>query len=116
MDVVINGQGGNTSISSDVISAIAGTVTLNSYGIVGMAARKMSEDWAELLGIENISRGVGVDITDNSVTISLHVIVKYGVAINVVADNIISAVRYTVENLTGVQVAWIKFFVEGVRL
>ena len=116
MDVIINGQSGNLSISSDVLSAIAGTVTLNSYGIVGMAAKKASEDWAELLGIENISKGVGVEIVENNVTISLHVIIKYGVAINVVADNIISAVRYTIQNLTGVNVSWVKFFVEGVRL
>ena len=62
------------------------------------------------------TNAITVDVVDNEVIVSMHVIVKYGIAINTVADNIISAVNYTIENLTGIKVSWIKFFVEGVRL
>lgn len=116
MNVTLVNDNGSINISSDVIAAIAGNVALSSYGVVGMSARKPSEDWAELLGIENITKGIDVQINDNEVVISMHVIIKYGIAINTVADNIISAVHYTVENMTGIKVSWIKFFVEGVRL
>ena len=116
MNVTMENENGTININSDVIATIAGNVCLNSYGVVGMSARKPSEDWAELLGKENVTKGITVDIADNKVTISLHVIVKYGIAINTVADNIISAVHYTVESMTGVKVSWVKFYVEGVRL
>ncbi len=116
MNYTFANDNGTIEINSDVIATIAGNVALNSYGVVGMAAKKPSEDWAELLGIENITKGINVDIEENRVTISLHVIIKYGVAINTVADNIINAVYYTVENMTGIKVSWIKFYVEGVRL
>ena len=116
MNVTLENENGTINISSDVIAAIAGNVALSSYGVVGMSARKPSENWAELLGIESITKGINVEIADNQVTVSLHVIIKYGIAINTVADNIISAVHYTIEKMTGVKVSWIKFFVEGVRL
>ncbi len=116
MNVTIVNDNGTINISSDVIAAIAGNVALNSYGVVGMSARRPSEDWAELLGIENIAKGISVEVEDNAITVSMHVIIKYGIAINTVADNIISAVRYTIKKMTGVNVAWVKFFVEGVRL
>ena len=116
MNVTLTNDNGNINIDSGVIAVIAGNVALNGYGVVGMSSRKPSEDFAELLGIENITKGITVEVQDNKVTISLHVIVKYGIAINTVANNIISAVHYTVEKMTGVKVAWVKFFVEGVRL
>ncbi len=116
MIVTLQNENGNINIDSDVIAAIAGNVALSSYGIVGMSARKSVEEWAELLGIESITKGINVEINNDEVIVSLHVIIKYGVAVNTVADNIISAVQYTIEKLTGIKVSWIKFFVEGVRL
>ena len=116
MNVVLENENGTINISTDVIAAIVGNVALNSYGVVGMSARRLTDDVAELLGRESVSKGVNVEVEENQVTVSMHVVVKYGIAINTVADNIISAVNYTIENMTGIKVSWIKFFVEGVRL
>ena len=116
MNVIRENDNGTVNINTDVIATIAGNVALNSYGVVGMSARRITDDVAELLGKENVTKGIPVDVVDNEVIVSMHVIVKYGIAINTVADNIISAVNYTIENLTGIKVSWIKFFVEGVRL
>ncbi|MBP3348775.1 MAG: Asp23/Gls24 family envelope stress response protein [Clostridia bacterium] len=116
MNVVLENENGTINISTDVIAAIVGNVALNSYGVVGMSARRLTDDVAELLGRESVTKGVNVEVEENQVTVSMHVVVKYGIAINTVADNIISAVNYTIENMTGIKVSWIKFFVEGVRL
>ena len=116
MGLTFNNESGNIVIDNEVIAMIAGHVTVNSYGVVGMASKRVTEDWAELLGIENVTKGVAVEINQNRISISISVIVKYGVAIKTVAENIISAVRYNVEKLTGMKVASIKFSVEGVRL
>ena len=112
----IDNRFGTIEISQEYFSHLVGEAVSSCYGVVGMSARRITDDVAELLGKENVTKGITVDVVDNEVIVSMHVIVKYGIAINTVADNIISAVNYTIENLTGIKVSWIKFFVEGVRL
>ena len=53
---------------------------------------------------------------DEALIINLHIIVAYGVSISAVADNLISNVRYKVEEFTGIEVEKINIFVEGVRV
>ncbi len=43
-------------------------------------------------------------------------IVSYGVSISAVSDNLISNVKYKVEEFTGLKVKKINIFVEGVRI
>ena len=42
-------------------------------------------------------------------------IVAYGVSILAVSDNLVSNVKYKVEEFTGIEVAKVNVFVEGVR-
>ena len=43
-------------------------------------------------------------------------IVSYGVSISAVSDNLISNVKYKVEEFTGMTIEKINIFVEGVRV
>ena len=43
-------------------------------------------------------------------------IVAYGVSIFTVSDNLVSSVRYEVEQFTGLKVKKIQIYVEGVRI
>ena len=43
-------------------------------------------------------------------------IVSYGVSISTVSDNLISTVKYKVEEFTGMKIEKINIFVEGVRV
>ena len=54
--------------------------------------------------------------SDNKITIDLHVIVSYGVSISAVTDNLISNVKYKVEEFAGLSVERINVYVEGVRV
>ena len=47
---------------------------------------------------------------------ALHIIVEYGTNISAIADNIISTVKYTVEDQTGLEVENVNIFVDGVRV
>ena len=53
---------------------------------------------------------------DNKVTLEFHVIVAYGVSISAVSDNLISNVKYKVEEFTGLSIEKINILVEGVRV
>ena len=55
-------------------------------------------------------------IADNKITLEFHVIVAYGVSISAVSDNLISNVKYKVEEFTGLTIEKINILVEGVRV
>ena len=81
-----------------------------------MASKRATDGLIELLGMENLSRGVKVATQGNEVTIDLFIIVEYGISIAAVAQNIIDTVKYNVEKLTGVTVDKVNIKVEGVRV
>ena len=108
---------GIITIDSEVISKYAGSVAVECFGIVGMAAVSMKDGLVKLLKKESLTHGIQVSISDeNKITLNFHVIVVYGVSISAVSDNLISNVKYKVEEFSGMPVEKINIFVEGVRV
>lgn len=112
----VNTQVENISIDSEVIAQYAGSVAVECFGIVGMASVNMKDGIVKLLKKESITHGINVSINDNQMTLDFHVIVAYGLSIQVVADNLISNVKYKVEEFTGLSIEKINIYVEGVRV
>ena len=113
---LMNTQMGAVMIDPEVIARYAGSVAVECFGIVGMAMVNVKEGLVKLLKRDNLTRGVNVEINDNKITLSFHVIVSYGVSISAVSDNLISNVKYKVEEFTGMTIEKINIFVEGVRV
>ena len=107
---------GEIQINPDVIALYAGTIAVECFGIVGMAAVSMKDGLVKLLKRESLTHGINVDINDNKISIDFHVIVSYGVSISAVSDNLIESVKYRVEEFTGMEVEKINIYVEGVRV
>mgnify|MGYP000269099961 CR=1 FL=1 len=102
---------GQIVIDTDVIATYAGSVAVECFGIVGMAAVSMKDGLVKLL-----RNGISVTITeDNRIRLNFHVIVAYGVNISTIADNLVSNVKYKVEDFTGMEIEKINIYVEGVR-
>ena len=116
MKGLMNTQLGAVIIDPEVIARYAGSVAVECFGIVGMAMVNVRDGIVKLLKGDNLTRGVNVQINDNRITLSFHVIVSYGVSISAVSDNLISNVKYKVEELTGMSIEKINIFVEGVRV
>ena len=96
---------GIITIDPEVIAKYAGTVAVECFGIVGMAAVNMKDGLVHLLKKESLTRGIKVRISeDNHVSLSFHIIVAYGVSISAVTDNLISNVKYRVEEFSGMPV------------
>lgn len=112
----MNTQLGAVIIDPEVIAKYAGSVAVECFGIVGMAMVNVRDGIVKLLRGDNLTRGVNVQINDNRITLSFHVIVSYGVSISAVSDNLISNVKYKVEEFTGMSIEKINIFVEGVRV
>lgn len=113
----INTDIGEVMIDNDVLAKYAGASAIECFGVVGMASVNMKDGIVKLLKKDNLSHGVNVIIDENNkITIDLHIIVSYGVSISAVADNLISNVKYNVEEFSGLEVEKINIFVEGVRV
>ena len=107
---------GNIAIDSEVIAQYAGSVATECFGIVGMAGVNVKDGLVKLLKMESMTRGIKVALDGNKLILNFHVIVAYGVSILAVADNLISNVKYKVEEFTGIEIGKINVFVEGVRV
>lgn len=108
---------GIITIDPEVIAKYAGSVAVECFGIVGMAAVSMKDGLVKLLKKESLTKGIQVGISDeNKITLIFHVVVAYGVSISAVTDNLISNVKYKVEEFTGMSVDKINIYIEGVRV
>ncbi|GGA33251.1 hypothetical protein GCM10007416_02440 [Kroppenstedtia guangzhouensis] len=108
---------GEVEVSNEVIATIAGVAAMDCYGLVGMASRSQLKDGiAELLGRENLSKGVEVREDQGQMEIDMHIIVGYGTKISEVAHNVQSKVKYTLDQMVGLKVSRVNVFVQGVRL
>lgn len=108
---------GKVVIDSDVIASYAGSVAVECFGIVGMAAVNMKDGLVRLLKKDYLNHGIDCRILeDNSISLDFHIIIAYGVSIKSVSQNLIDTVKYRVKEFTGMEVKDITIFVEGVRV
>ena len=107
---------GSIMIDNNVIAQFAGNVALECYGVLGMASVNAKEGIASLLKKDSMSKGITVSLDNNKLTINMHIIVAFGVSISAVANNLMSEVKYKVEQFTGLTVETVNVYVEGVRM
>ena len=108
---------GIITISPEVIAKYAGSVAVECFGIVGMAAVNMKDGLVRLLKKDSLTHGIQVELTeDNRIRLDFHVIVAYGVSISAVTDNLISNVKYKVEEFSNMPVDKINVYIEGGRV
>ncbi len=108
---------GIVTIDPEVVAKYAGTVAVECFGIVGMAAVNMKDGLVHLLKGEGLTKGIKVAISDeNHISINFHIVVAYGVSISAVTENLISNVKYKVEEFSGMPVDKINIYIEGVKV
>ena len=116
MKDIVTTEFGDIKIENEVIAKYAGSAAVECFGVVGMASVNMKDGIVKLLKKDSIKHGVNVILKEDSLVINLHIIVAYGVSISAVADNLISNVKYKVEEFTNMEVNKINVIVEGVRI
>ncbi|MCS7202082.1 MAG: Asp23/Gls24 family envelope stress response protein [Dictyoglomus sp.] len=107
---------GWVEISENAIATLASLSALQSYGVIGMAARNIADGISELLHREELGRGVQVRIAEDGLIIELYIIVAYGVRIPEVAHNVMERVKWNLEKTTGLTVKEINVNIWGIRL
>ena len=116
MDCKFSTDMGLVTVTDEVVVRVAGYAALNCYGIVGMASKRSADGIVQLMGRENLGRGVKIRTSGDKVDIDLFIIVEYGISISAVAAAIIERVKYEVEHFAGVAVGRVNVCVEDIRV
>lgn len=116
MDGKINNSLGNIVIPNEVFANIAGVSATHCYGVVGMAAKSAKDGIVNLLKRDVQSKGVKVSLNGDTLSIDLHIVVEYGSNIRTICENVISNVKYSVEDITGFKVLNVNVFVESMKV
>ena len=108
---------GNITINNKAVALVAGHCALECYGVVDLVPRNLWENIKELfVKSYNIAKGVKVTAVENRITVDIFVILKYGVSIYAVAKSLKDAIKYNVEDFTGMIVNTVNVHVVGIHV
>jgi uncharacterized alkaline shock family protein YloU len=107
---------GRIEVSPTAIASLASQAVLECYGVVGMATKDLASGIVQILQPASHRRGVDVRINEDRIVVDLYVVIEYGTPIAVVARNIQSGVKYTLERALSVPVAAVNVHVQDLRV
>ena len=100
-------------ITDEAIAVMAGVATSEVRGVAGMSGG-FAGGIAEVFGRRNLSKGVKVVTKNESTTVDLYVVVKYGYRIPDLAYEIQETVKSTIESLSGIVVDAVNIHIQGI--
>ncbi len=98
------------------IASLASQAVLECYGVVGMATKDLASGIVEILQPSSHRRGVQIQISDSRIVVDLYVVIEYGTRITTVAQNIQSAVRYSLGKALGIREVEVNVHVQDLRV
>lgn len=107
---------GIVKIADDVVEVIAALAATEIKGIAGMNENLVGGITHMLSGKKTLSKGVKVNVLENTSTIDLFVVVDYGVRIPEIAKQVQENVKKAVETMTGLSVSEVNLHVVNVKL
>lgn len=108
---------GIIEISQGYFSKLIGNAVSSCFGVAGMANSNARQGIRSLFQRRRIfpDQGVVVRHDTEGLSVDLHIIVTYGLNISVIVKSIVSKVRYTVEEATGLNVSKVNVFVDAMK-
>jgi uncharacterized alkaline shock family protein YloU len=106
---------GSIHISPQAIATIAYHATMQSYGVVGLAAKNLLDGLANVI-VKDPTHGIDVHYDGETVDIDIYVIIEYGTRIKSVAASVANTVRYQVEKAIGLPINNVNVHVQGLRI
>lgn len=104
---------GKIEVLPNAIHSIAVQAISECYGVVGIAAPRLHNGQAVLLGPGRSNQGVQVHIVDDRIMLEVYVVLEYGLRISEIAHNIMSGVKFAIEKMLGVPVSQVNVNVQG---
>ena len=109
------GAFGEVQIADEVIAIISGLAAVEVEGVAKMSGN-VSNELISMLGMNNLSKGVKVEVTPESVAIDLALEIKYGYSIPKVSEQVQERVKNAIESMTGLTVERVDVRIVGVAV
>ena len=106
---------GSVRISEDVIASIAAIAASETEG-VGNLYSGIGTNVAEFLGKKSLAKGVKVVFHGDLVEVEVSLLAQYGYNICEVSKNVQSAVRSSIQSMTGMRTSAVNINVGGVSI
>ena len=106
---------GEVHISDEVVAIIAGLAATEIEGVQSMAGN-ITNELVSKLGMKNLSKGVKVTISDDSVEVSLALNIKYGYEIPAVSKKVQDKVKSALETMTGLTVTAVNIKIVSLNI
>ena len=106
---------GKVQIADEVVAIIAGLAATEVEGVASMAGN-ITNELVSKLGMKNLSKGVKVEVTDDSVEVNLSLNIAYGYSIPEVSNRVQERVKAAIENMTGLQVLEVNIRIASVDM
>ena len=107
---------GATHISEEYFANLVGRASSECFGVALIFHTTPYQGLRTMIAKSDVpDKGVKVHIVGGRMVLDLHIVVTYGVNISAIVQSIIHKVRYTVEDATGMEVAKVNVYVDGMR-
>jgi uncharacterized alkaline shock family protein YloU len=68
------------------------------------------------VGVKSLTKGVKVDVFENTVVVDLAIMVEYGYNIPAISQKVQQKVKSAIENMTGLEVTDVNIRIAGVNM
>ncbi len=110
---IFQADGGKVVFAPDVIATIASLAVADVEGVASMNGTVV-DGLSGMLGKKSYTKGVKVEIIDDTVTAELSIVAKYGFKIHEVCKQVQQAVKNAIETMTGLKVTAVNVNVQAV--
>lgn len=106
---------GEVQIANEVVSSIAGISAAEVEGVDSMAGG-LAGELVGKFGAKNLSKGVKVEVQDDSAVVELAINMKYGYNIPRTCEQVQEKVVQAINSMTGLTVKQVNVRIAGVSL
>ncbi|WP_108670842.1 Asp23/Gls24 family envelope stress response protein [Peribacillus acanthi] len=105
---------GKVEIAPEVIEVIAGIAASEVEGVAQMRGN-FATGVVERLGKKNHGKGVKVELTEESIKVDVYCVMKFGVSIPKVAQEVQDNIRQALLNMTALEADEVNVHVVGIQ-
>lgn len=106
---------GEVQIANEVVASIAGISAAEIEGVEAMAGG-FANELAGKFGAKNLSKGVKVEVQDDTALVELAIVMKYGYNIPKTCALVQERVAQAINSMTGLTVKQVNVRIAGVSL
>lgn len=106
---------GEVQIADDVVAMIASLAATEVEGVSAMAGNITNELMSKV-GMKSLTKGVKVEVTEQSVRVDLAVTMEYGYNIPATCQKVQTKVKNAIENMTGLTCSDVNIRIAGINM